>query len=166
MIEEGFIQVQEDLISISFLDEQIEERRAKSKTNSDNGKRGGRPKKTEKKPNAFNSLSETKANESQLEEKRREKKREEENILEKRETEFRLTANTFSNSFSQLMILKFCDYWTEPNKSKTKMKFELQKTFDIKRRLTTWSNNDFGKNNPAQNNTGSFSNNTKFEETL
>ena len=36
----------------------------------------------------------------------------------------------------------FTDYWTEPNKSNTKMKFEMQSTFDINRRLARWKNND------------------------
>lgn len=46
---------------------------------------------------------------------------------------------------------KFIDYWSEPNKSKTKMKFELERTWDTKRRLRTWTENsdtNFGKNNP------------------
>ena len=37
----------------------------------------------------------------------------------------------------------FTDYWTELNRSKTKMKFELQQTFEISRRLKTWLNNNF-----------------------
>ena len=85
LIDEGFIQVNDDLISICFLDEQIEERKAKSLTNSENGKKGGRPRKqekTEKKPNAFNSESKKKANESQLEENRVEENRVEEKIIE------------------------------------------------------------------------------------
>lgn len=41
----------------------------------------------------------------------------------------------------------FIDYWTEFNKSKTKMKFELQQTFDISRRLKRWLKNDFNKTN-------------------
>jgi len=40
------------------------------------------------------------------------------------------------------MLKSFCDYWTEPNKSKTKMRFELEKTFEIGRRLATWSSRD------------------------
>ena len=40
----------------------------------------------------------------------------------------------------------FNDYWTEPNKSKTRMKFELQKTFDIGLRLKRWLRNDFNGN--------------------
>ena len=37
----------------------------------------------------------------------------------------------------------FTDYWTELNRSKTKMKFELQQTFEVSRRLKTWINNNF-----------------------
>tara|TARA_R110002110_G_scaffold404808_1_gene623516 strand:+ start:3595 stop:4410 length:816 start_codon:yes stop_codon:yes gene_type:complete len=36
----------------------------------------------------------------------------------------------------------FIDYWTEPNPSETKMRFELEKTFCIKRRLSRWIKND------------------------
>ena len=43
-------------------------------------------------------------------------------------------------------INDFVTYWTEPNKSDTKMKFELQQTFDIKRRLKRWASNDFNGN--------------------
>ena len=41
------------------------------------------------------------------------------------------------------IINEFSDYWTEPNRSNTKMRFELEKTFDIGRRLKRWINNDF-----------------------
>ena len=37
----------------------------------------------------------------------------------------------------------FCNYWTESKTNGKKMRFEMQKTFDIARRLVTWSNNDF-----------------------
>ena len=35
----------------------------------------------------------------------------------------------------------FCNYWTESNMSGSKMKFEMQKTFDISRRLAKWIQN-------------------------
>ena len=35
----------------------------------------------------------------------------------------------------------FTDYWTEPNKSKTKMKFELQQTWSTNLRLKNWAKN-------------------------
>lgn len=36
----------------------------------------------------------------------------------------------------------FIDYWTEKNKSGTKMKYELQQTFEISRRLAHWIKNN------------------------
>lgn len=48
---------------------------------------------------------------------------------------------------------KFWVYWTEPNKSGTKQKWEQQNTFDVTRRLWTWLNRskDYQqKNQPKQ----------------
>jgi len=39
------------------------------------------------------------------------------------------------------IIDEFCNYWTERSMSGRKMKYEMSKTFDIKRRLTTWIKN-------------------------
>lgn len=52
------------------------------------------------------------------------------------------TEEVFMSNLSSELCQEFIDYWTEPNTSKTKMKFELERTFDIKRRLTRWSKND------------------------
>ena len=41
----------------------------------------------------------------------------------------------------QDVIDEFCSYWTERNLNGTKMKYEMQKTFDIKRRLQRWIKN-------------------------
>ena len=45
--------------------------------------------------------------------------------------------------FDEIYIIKvideFIDYWTEPNKAKTKMRFEMQSTWDTKRRLKLWN---------------------------
>ena len=35
-------------------------------------------------------------------------------------------------------IPKFISYWTEPNKSGSQQRWELERTFEIKRRLLTW----------------------------
>lgn len=35
-------------------------------------------------------------------------------------------------------IKKFFIYWTEPNKSGTKVKWQMERTFEVKRRLATW----------------------------
>jgi hypothetical protein len=46
-------------------------------------------------------------------------------------------------------IKKFFSYWTEPNKSRTKLKWEMQQTWDTKRRLGTWFVNSV-KFNPTE----------------
>ena len=58
-------------------------------------------------------------------------------------------SSTESNKslYNQTLLADFYNYWSEPNKSNTKMKWELQQTFDIKRRLVTWLKNDFGSKN-------------------
>jgi len=47
------------------------------------------------------------------------------------------------------MIRAFFNYWTERNKSGTKMRFELEKTWETSKRLMTWANNEkeYGKRN-------------------
>jgi len=62
------------------------------------------------------------------------------NNINMREKEF--TEEVFMSNLSSELCQEFIDYWTEPNTSKTKMKFELERTFDIKRRLTRWAKND------------------------
>jgi len=38
-------------------------------------------------------------------------------------------------------VVKFCAYWTEPNHTGTKLRWQQQKTFDVRRRLATWFSN-------------------------
>ena len=45
---------------------------------------------------------------------------------------------------------EFIAYWTEPNRSNKKLRFELEKTWETKRRLAKWSKNNFS-NNSQQN---------------
>ena len=46
---------------------------------------------------------------------------------------------------------EFCDYWTEPNKSNTKMKWELCKTWKTELRLKTWATNQKKWDKPKSN---------------
>ncbi len=48
----------------------------------------------------------------------------------------------FVSEYDESVLNSFISYWTEKNKSKTKMRFELQKTWDTKRRLETWNRNN------------------------
>ena len=45
------------------------------------------------------------------------------------------------DKYDKPMLENFINYWIEPNKTKTKMRFELQKTWSTKLRLITWNNN-------------------------
>jgi hypothetical protein len=72
----------------------------------------------------------------------RNKKIEISNKKEEEENVFKSEVFEFSEKYSEAMLNNFCAYWTEMNKSKTKMRFELQKCFDISRRLATWAIRD------------------------
>ena len=63
------------------------------------------------------------------------------------ENNFVLEVNSFDIGDTQLRQ-DFINYWTEPNKSGTKLKFEMEKTWDTQRRLNNWFNNkktNFGR---------------------
>ena len=62
---------------------------------------------------------------------------------EKRELIFREQVAQHTQ-YNSKMLEAFSDYWTESKPNGKKMKFEMQKTFDIERRLKTWNRNDFG----------------------
>lgn len=61
--------------------------------------------------------------------------------LEEREQDFYNSLIPHLAEYGSDMIRDFFNYWSEPNQQKTKMKFELQKTWAIKGRLATWNKN-------------------------
>ena len=77
--------------------------------------------------------------------------------------EIRITNNTISNrrndfvfevlsfDYDESILNGFIDYWTEPNKSNTKMKFELNKTWKTELRLKTWAANQKKWDKPKSN---------------
>lgn len=71
--------------------------------------------------------------------------------FENRKVEFGKKLEPFSKQYPRNMLNDFYKYWTEPNKSGTKFKMELERTFDIARRLETWSRNEmkFGVKQPT-----------------
>ena len=60
-----------------------------------------------------------------------------------RENNFRELVNSFSGKYAPKLLTAFADHWTEPSQGGLKMKCEMEKTFEIGRRLSTWSRNDF-----------------------
>lgn len=72
--------------------------------------------------------------------------------IEEREQKFKESLYQFikydknpNGLYSIETIKDFFEYWKEPNKSNTKMRFEMEKTWDLKLRLIRWVNNDFNK---------------------
>lgn len=59
--------------------------------------------------------------------------------LETRSLDFKNSLVEFKQKYAIDLLKNFFNYWTEPNKSKTKMRFELEKTWDLSRRLETWA---------------------------
>lgn len=73
--------------------------------------------------------------------------------MKSREREFYNVLIPFVNTYGREMIREFFDYWSEPNKSHSKMRFEQERTWDLSRRLQTWekrSRNGFSKYNSGQ----------------
>jgi hypothetical protein len=150
LISEGVIDLIENNIFIKFLDNQLNEVEIKSKTNFINGSKGGRPKKnqteTETKPKQNPNETETISERKRIREDKI-KLDNNKTSLETRTLAFKEKLVPFKNKYEMDLLKNFFQYWTEPNLSKTKMLFELQKTFDIERRLATWASRqkDFNK---------------------
>lgn len=73
--------------------------------------------------------------------------------IEERMTDFELAVMEFNGEYPKEMLDAFWNYWSEPNQPKTKMRMELEQTWDTKKRLKTWSNNQktfSGKSTPSQ----------------
>lgn len=65
-----------------------------------------------------------------------------EDELEKRAEVLYNTLVPYVSMYGKDMIRQFYDYWTEPNKSRTKMRYELERTWDTKRRLNIWASRE------------------------
>lgn len=74
--------------------------------------------------------------------------------LDKRRDTFTEQLRPYVQIYGRDMVNDFWKYWTEPNKSKTRMRFELEKTWDLNLRMQRWaSNNKMEKNGTNRPNT-------------
>ena len=64
------------------------------------------------------------------------------NNIEQRKLKFADNLKIFNITYDRNLLLEFYKYWTEPNKSNTKFRMELEKTWDLSRRLENWAKND------------------------
>lgn len=61
-----------------------------------------------------------------------------------RKEDFKQSLIPFVEKYGKDMIRSFFDYWSEMNKSCTKMRFEQQPTWEVAKRLATWASRESG----------------------
>ena len=59
-----------------------------------------------------------------------------------RKQEFYDSLVPYVEKYGKEMIREFFDYWSEMNRSQTMMRFEQQRTWETKRRLSTWASRE------------------------
>lgn len=62
--------------------------------------------------------------------------------LQTRTKLFKDKCRPYLSDYGHEILLSFFNYWSEPTQDNKKMRFELEKTFEISRRLTTWKKNE------------------------
>ena len=68
--------------------------------------------------------------------------------LERRAAAFKKRVYEHQQEYGATMLDAFILYWTEPNATRRKTRWEMEKVFDIPRRLATWASREttFNKN--------------------
>lgn len=135
--------------------------------NKSNGRKGGRPpelpnprepKETENNPVGFSDEENEKPNPKKADSDNKNKnknksksdleatasqtqKKIEDKVLVFKESLLQLS-DTNGGKYPPDMIEKFFNYWSELNKSRTKMRWQLEQTFEVEKRLVTWASRD------------------------
>lgn len=63
-------------------------------------------------------------------------------LTQGRRQAFYNTLVPYVEKYGKDMVREFFDYWSEENRSHTKMRFEQQPTWEVGKRLATWARND------------------------
>lgn len=63
-------------------------------------------------------------------------------MLTEKKNRFYEDCKPFLAKYPKQMLREFYNYWVETNRSGTRLRFELQQTFEISRRLATWARLD------------------------
>lgn len=114
----------------------------KRKSYSDSRKNNRLSKKTNKKSRKISStyvnhMENENRNKDEIENKEEDKK-----SISEREKKFMAEVGEHLSTYPKEMLRAFFDYWSEKNKTETKMKFELEKTWDLTKRLARWAANN------------------------
>lgn len=123
-----------------------------------NGRKGGRPKpnnnqtETEEEPNVNDNVNVN--NKKETLSKERAKKDAALAATLSRKEDFYQSLIPFIGKYPKDMVQKFFNYWSEMNRSCTKMRFEQQPTWETAKRLATWvaKDNQYNKSNETNGN--------------
>lgn len=72
------------------------------------------------------------------------------NLITERKEKFIEDLKPYIGVYGKDMLNDFFYYWSEPDTNKVKMKFEMQKTWDLNLRLIRWNKNNFNSKQPTQ----------------
>jgi hypothetical protein len=143
LIQEDMFSVNDGLVCIDFLNEQLANFEDISTQNSKNAKERWKKRKAGKGlsgRNASASIPQSESDAIRGEERRGEKSKEDK--IKELKDAFLQTLQTFKSEYPKEILNAFYLYWTEPNKSLTKIRWELEKTWDVSLRLKTWASRD------------------------
>jgi len=129
--------------------------------NRNNGAKGGRPKEEPKKPIGLfgnpenpnkpdNDTDNDNVNDTVINKREAAKAATQTRISNFKESLYPFTKSK-GGTYENEMVKCFFDYWSELNKSGTKMRWELQQTFEISKRLATWEKRDLIQFKAKQN---------------
>lgn len=144
LITSHIFRVIDGMIYIEFLDEQLQEFELLSNQNKENALKGWekrRQTKASSDRNATASIPQSENDAIREDKKIIDKRTKEEKLLARKKI-FASTLEPFVSVYGKDLVNEFYKYWTEPNKSGTKFKQELQATWSLERRLETWAKND------------------------
>lgn len=79
-----------------------------------------------------------------------ERKEDKERKIDKRKQVFFNDLIPHTEKYGKMTVRKFYDYWTEINKSGTRMRFEMESTWELSKRLARWKYNNFNKTGPPE----------------
>jgi len=92
--------------------------------------------------------SKSKANrKTQLKDVKNDKNDKNDKVLVSKKIKFEKEVMVYKDKYPEDMLKSFISYWSELNQSKTKMRVQMEKTWETGRRLAYWASNDRSMNN-------------------
>lgn len=86
--------------------------------------------------------------------------------IAEREKLFIISVSAYTSIYGEVMIQDFISYWTEMNQNGNKMRFEMEKTWNVERRLARWKKNSYVFNMTKYNKTNEQTERMKQYETV